>query len=206
MGSVNMENPYHHGDLKNALIAAGIKLLAESGIEGLSLRKLAREVGVSHNAPYMHFADKEAVLAAIAQQGFQILGEAIEEGQRAAAGDSIDMRLMAAARSYVTFALAHPNHLLVMFGNFATSDYPELVQISHASFHKLVQIMVEGRHSGTLREYEPEQLALLFWMNIHGLSALFIAQKIPQYVRQGLTDEELIQRSVRMICSGILRT
>lgn len=204
MGSVNMEIPYHHGDLKNALITAGIKLLAESGIEGLSLRKLAREVGVSHNAPYMHFADKEAVLAAIAHQGFQILGEGIEEGQHAVAGESLEARLMAAARSYISFALAYPNHLLVMFGKFTTSDYPDLVQTSHLTFHKLVEIMVDGRQSGELCEYEPEQLALLFWMNIHGLSTLFITQKIPDYARQGLTDDGLIQRSVQMICSGIL--
>jgi len=136
-----MKESYHHGDLKSTLIEAGVKLLSEEGVEGLSLRKLAREVGVSHNAPYMHFSDKEAVLAAIAQQGFQLLGEAVDAGQQMALTDSLEGRLTAVAQSYVKFAIDHPNHLMVMFGKLDASDHPELMQTSHATFHQLTRIV-----------------------------------------------------------------
>lgn len=198
------KDSYHHGDLKHALIEAGIKLLAEGGEQGLSLRKLAREVGVSHNAPYMHFADKEAVLAAIAEQGFQLLGEAIDAGQTGLSDAPFEARLTAAARSYVDFALAYPDHIMVMFGKLPTSAYPDLMQTAHATFDRLVQIMREGRRSAVLKDEEPTQLALLIWMNVHGLSALLIADKIPETVAQTAPHELLVERSIQMICRGIL--
>jgi AcrR family transcriptional regulator len=70
---------YHHGDLRGVLIAVATELLAEEGVHTLSLRKIAQKAGVSHNAPYMHFADKEAVLAAIAEEGFRLLSETVRE-------------------------------------------------------------------------------------------------------------------------------
>ena len=69
---------YHHGNLRNALLAIATELLVEDGIQALSLRKMAQRAGVSHNAPYMHFADKEAVLAAIAEEGFRRLAIEVE--------------------------------------------------------------------------------------------------------------------------------
>lgn len=195
---------YHHGDLKNALIEAGVRALAESGVEGLSLRKLARDVGVSHNAPYMHFADKEAVLAAIAQQGFDLLGTAIDHSQVDVGNAPIEARLVAAAHSYVNFALSHPNHLLVMFGNLPVSDYPELEKTAHETFQKLIQIMRDGLRHGQLIDEDAEQLALLLWTNVHGLSALLIADKVPDYVSAGRTNAALIEQGIQMLCRGIL--
>lgn len=200
-----MKDSYHHGDLKSTLIDAGVKLLSESGMEGLSLRKLAREVGVSHNAPYMHFADKEAVLAAIAEQGFLLLGEAIDAGQLQLSDQSIEARLQAAAQSYVNFALNHPDHLMVMFGKLDSAAYPDLIETAHATFNKLVTIMQVGHQSGTLVDQPAEQLAMLFWTNVHGLSALLIAQKIPEYARQKLTNEAITIWSIQMLLTGILR-
>jgi len=200
-----MKDSYHHGDLKSTLIDAGVKLLSESGMEGLSLRKLAREVGVSHNAPYMHFADKEAVLAAIAEQGFLLLGEAIDAGQLQLSDQSIEARLQAAAQSYVNFALNHPDHLMVMFGKLDSAAYPDLIETAHATFNKLVTIMQVGHQSGTLVDQPAEQLAMLFWTNVHGLSALLIAQKIPEYARQKLTNEAITTWSIQMLLTGILR-
>jgi AcrR family transcriptional regulator len=69
---------YHHGNLRNALIAIATELLAEEGVHALSLRKMAQRAGVSHNAPYMHFADREAVLVAIAEEGFRLLSVEVE--------------------------------------------------------------------------------------------------------------------------------
>src|SRR5215467_12607566 len=72
---------YHHGDLRAALIRAGLAILAEEGVQALTLRAAARRAGVSHNAPYRHFADKEALLAAIAEEGFIDLAARVEEAR-----------------------------------------------------------------------------------------------------------------------------
>lgn len=195
---------YHHGDLRNALIAAGVKLLADEGMAGLSLRKLARAVGVSHNAPYMHFPDKEAVLAAIAEQGFQLLGAAVDAGQQRVANAAMQTRLVAVAQSYVQFARTYPNHLQVMFGPLAADTYPELARTAQATFARLVQIMREGQQRGELKDGAADQLALLLWMNVHGLSTLLIAGKIPPNALGGQSVDDVTALSVRMLCDGIL--
>ncbi|HRF96152.1 MAG TPA: helix-turn-helix domain-containing protein, partial [Aggregatilineales bacterium] len=73
------KNTYHHGDLRNALLVGATEMLAQEGVHGLSLRQVAKHIGVSHNAPYQHFPDKEALIAAIAEQGFIRLGEAMDD-------------------------------------------------------------------------------------------------------------------------------
>src|SRR6516225_5158968 len=93
--------PYHHGDLRNALIQAGLELLAEGGAQELDLRKVARRAGVSHAAPYRHFADRQALIAAITEEGFRWLAEQIQETLRDAPDDSFD-QLLGVARAYVS--------------------------------------------------------------------------------------------------------
>lgn len=200
--SISNDN-YHHGDLKNALIAAGVQLLANEGVEGLSLRKLARDVGVSHNAPYMHFADKEAVLAAIAEQGFRLLGDVIAAGQAETGGAPIERRIALAARSYVNFALAHPSHLSVMFGNLSSTNYPDLARAASATFQMLIDIMRDGKRRNELGDFEAEHIALMIWTSAHGLSSLLIAQKIPTYALMSVNEEDLIGLLTQMIYQGI---
>src|SRR4051812_30727887 len=118
---------YHHGDLRNALIRAGQELLAAEGITGLDLRKVARAAGVSHAAPYRHFADKQALLAAIAEDGFyqlaQDIDDAIQQAPTTAAA-----QLEQLARAYVQFALDHPAHMREMFSGLTGEHaaYPQL--------------------------------------------------------------------------------
>src|SRR5579859_4246626 len=107
--------PYHYGNLRSALLAEALRALAEGGPASLSLRELARRLGVSHAAPYRHFADKDVLLAAIAQQGFELLAAEVE----AAAAQHPDESLFQLADmgwAYVRFALRQPQHFQVMFG------------------------------------------------------------------------------------------
>src|SRR5690242_11486913 len=97
---------YHHGDLKPALIAAALRALQKDG--AISLRHLAKELGVSHAAAYAHFPNKEAVLAAIAEEGFNMLGAEL----RAATGSNSLEIYRARRRIYVTFAVSHPGYFL----------------------------------------------------------------------------------------------
>src|SRR5215467_8023087 len=105
--------PYHHGNLREALLEAAIRLIAEVGPTAFTLREVARRAGVSHNAPYRHFQDKDDLMAAVAAQGFQELTAAMLE----AAGQRSDVReqLKQAGLGYVTFALRCPEHFTVMF-------------------------------------------------------------------------------------------
>jgi hypothetical protein len=94
---------------------------------------------------------------------------------------------------------------MVMFGKLDSAAYPDLIATAHATFDKLVTIMQAGKKSGMLVDQPAEQLATLFWINVHGLSMLVIAQKIPEYARQKLSDEAITTWSAQMLLTGILR-
>lgn len=203
----NHENTraYHHGDLRNTLIQLGTVMLLESGEAALSLRKLAQRAGVSHNAPYQHFADKDALIAAIAEEGFRILGTAIDKNLPASDSQQVaEARLMAVGRAYVDFALAHPAHLQVMFSSFPSAQYPSLVQQSTQTLARLVVLLQDIGAQGHLRDASTEDAALAVWMLLHGLSAILIADKIPAALRQDRSAPELTDTFVRMLCHGLL--
>lgn len=163
---------YHHGDLRNALVAAGELVLVESGVDALSLREVARRAGVSHAAPYRHFPDKQSLLIEIAINGFRALSSAID----AAVDGSVPepkARLLAALHAYVTFAAEHPEHLSLMFGPLATLKPPSLESAALAAFSKLVDLTeaaLEPHHARTPRARET--VALTLWAQAHGLAAL----------------------------------
>jgi len=96
---------YHHGDLRAALLHTAGKILEKEGLASVNVRKLARRAGVSHNAPYRHFPDRESLLAALAGEGFELLGNALESRPRREMGEA-----------YVEFALAHPQRFRLMCG------------------------------------------------------------------------------------------
>src|SRR5215472_1507516 len=106
--------PYHHGDLRHALIRAGLALLEEAGAANLDLRKVARKAGVSHAAPYRHFADKQALVAAINEEGFQWLAERIQATLREVPAEPFE-QLLGVALAYVRFAQEHPRLMREMF-------------------------------------------------------------------------------------------
>ena len=118
-------NTYQHGNLREALVQAGLKLLSEGGVEGLSLRAAAQLAGVSHAAPYRHFKDKDALVAAIAEQGFRLLTASMR-AQLAVldARHSVDTheRLVALGKGYVGFAWEHLAYFRVIFGGVLAKD------------------------------------------------------------------------------------
>src|SRR5437016_7879863 len=119
---------YHHGNLRTALLRAAGERLEKQGITALSLREAARRVGVSHNAPYRHFADRETLLAALAAQGFDELAAAVASGPPARMGEA-----------YVSFALEHPQRFRLMFeGSLSLSRHPRLREAASRSHEALV--------------------------------------------------------------------
>ncbi len=171
---------YHHGDLRNALIAAGLDLLTEHGPSALDLRKVARRAGVSHAAPYRHFADKEALVAAIAEQGFDRLTESLRVSIAAAPAQGYQ-RLRAAAQAYLRFALQQPACMREMFSGQTIDhkSHPGLYRASKRAFAVVLELVTDGQRRHVLAAGDPEQLALTVWSLVHGFSLLVIERQIP---------------------------
>ena len=176
---------YQHGNLAEALVQAGLKLLSEGGVEKLSLRAAAQLAGVSHAAPYRHFRDKEALVAAIAERGFRLLTAFMKEEVAAMApGAGAAERLRATGIGYLRFATAHPAYLQVIFGGVLGKDaLPEsLRQAGAEAYATLRAVVAEGAASGELRASRPEdedRLALASWSMVHGLATLIVNGAIP---------------------------
>lgn len=165
---------YHHGDLRTALLDAAVIVLAEHGVSGLSLRECARRAGVSHAAPYRHFASKEALLAAIATQGFAWLYDA---GVAAMAPFTDPVaRLDAYGLSYVRFALAHPQHFRLMFtSEFSLAPPTAQDQKDDRAYVLLRDAAVAVSAPGT----DPDMAAVAYWSRPHGLAMLLLDERIP---------------------------
>ena len=171
---------YHHGDLRNALIRAGQALLAEEGLAGLDMRKVARAAGVSHAAPYRHFADKQALLAAIAEDGFYQLAARMDAaiGQAPAhAGEQLEQL----ARAYVQFALDHPAHMREMFSGLSVerAAYSGLHAAAKQAFQRVVRVVEHGQARGEIGLGDPARLSMVAWTQIHGIAMLLIEDQLP---------------------------
>lgn len=167
---------YQHGNLRAALIQAGLKLLAEGGVPNLSLRAAAQLAGVSHAAPYRHFADKDALVAAIAEEGFRLLTVSMQRALEGLDAAPILPRFRALGLGYVRFAMAHPAHLRVMFGGMI--DDRRATEAVHAAgkeaYGLLHATVAEGLARGELRGPDADTVAAAAWSMVHGLSMLLI--------------------------------
>jgi AcrR family transcriptional regulator len=165
---------YHHGDLRRVLLDASIALIDEVGVGALSLREVARKAGVSHNAPYHHFPDKSALLAAIARDGFAGLAEETAAARIAATGPRA--RLEACGIGYVRFALRSPAHFRVMFHpELATPDeHPLVTSAAIPVFETLVQSVMEAQAAGEIPAGDPMPFVLTCWSCVHGLATLWL--------------------------------
>ena len=173
-------NRYHHGDLKNALIEAGIGILAKEGIGALSLRRVARRAGVSHAAPYAHFVDKQALVAAISTEGYQRLYERISQAVQEFQGDPA-RQLSEVVWAYVQFALNSPEHFKITFSGLLEKekDYPEFVEISKKSFGLVLKVVSKSQEAGVLKPGDSELLAVSIWSGMHGFVSLLLENQIP---------------------------
>lgn len=164
---------YHHGNLPAALIAAGLKLIEKKGVRALTLREIGARVGVSRMAAYRHFADKEDLLAAIREAGFEQFGKVLEQA-RSKAAKNFAARFKAMALAYVRFAAEHPAHFEVMFAWNPHRLAPPSPAGARA-FGILEQTIREGQEAGDVRPGDSVALARLAWAQVHGISMLRLA-------------------------------
>ena len=196
---------YHHGDLKNALIKAGVEILAKNGIEGLSLRKVAQRAGVSHSAPYAHFPDKQSLIAAISTEGFHQLYAELDAAVLAHSKNP-KKQLQEGARAYVRFALNHTDTFKIMFSGVLEKekDYPAFVEISSKTFERVVDVVQACQDAGVLHDTSVEMMAVAVWGQLHGIISLSLEGQIPHTVLDGQKLEDVVVFAIeQMILDGV---
>jgi AcrR family transcriptional regulator len=198
----NRGRPYHHGDLRAALIAEALRVLADGGgVAALSLRDLARRLGVSHAAPYRHFPDLDALLAAIAEEGFGRLTAALE---RAAASRPGPVEQLAEAGwAYVRFALEHPHYFRVMFsGRLADAPAsPALRAAGRRAFGVLLRCIAAGQAAGELAGGPADEPAAVAWAQVHGLATLLLDRQLAP--DDGADVEARVRRASQILIAGL---
>jgi len=196
--------PYHHGDLHQQILCAASDLLEENNINTLSLRAVAKKVGVSHTAPYRHFKDKEALLAGIAGLGYDELAAQLTEAVESHPGDPA-AQLQEAGHRYVQLALNCPQCTQLMFSGILPCDdtYPQLRASGDAAFDGLKVIIEEGQACGVFKQGDVELLALSAWSGIHGLTLLLIGGNLPEILTMSVDIRHLTTAIATTMLEGL---
>jgi AcrR family transcriptional regulator len=202
---IQLKQGYHHGDLRNALVSGGLKLLEQEGHSDFTLRDLARRVGVSAAAPYAHFADKSALLAAIAAVGFGRLRAATEA---ATAKDSDPLeQFLHMGSAYVRFGTDNPALYKLMFASeelpAKRGQYPELRAAAESALGLLIDMLGRMQRRGLLRAGDPEADALTVWAHVHGLTSLIITGRIECASDPAPQAAEIVKLSLMTLLGGL---
>src|ERR1700736_1192610 len=171
---------YHHGDLRAALVQAAMELLEESGETELSLRAVARRAGVSAAAPYRHYADREALVSAVAAVGYRELAERLAAAHPS---PSTPDELASVAVAYVQFALDRPALFRIMFGEPCDRDNDERVAATAA-----VSLYVREIVGRSFPQADAAALATAIWALVHGLAFLFLDGKLDARTPSAVAD------------------
>jgi len=174
---------YHHGNLKRVLLDQALALIEEKGSYDFTMRELARRTEVTHGAPYRHFSDKNALLAAIAEDGYTLLQKALLKRRKQEGTDPV-RHLRTLAQEVVKFAIKRPFHYQLMFGNLlkdADEKHPALKEAAGGVFELLAGIIAACQKQGSARtDFSPIELAIGAWSLAHGLSSLTLAGHFTQ--------------------------
>lgn len=195
------DQPYHHGNLRRTLLETAAARIETDGVEALSLRQLAREAGVSHAAPSRHFRDKQALLDALAEDGFHRLTAALEDvvgggvSKPAAARRQFDDL----SRGYVAFALAQPTLLALMFGlKHAPDARAELLAAGQSSMELTMRVVVAAQEVGAIGPGDPHHIALAAFATFHGIATLASGGLL-----DGVPTDELVATASEIFWRGL---
>jgi AcrR family transcriptional regulator len=196
-GTTGASTRYHHGNLRSALLERAERTIEAQGVESLSLRQLARDLGVSHGAPARHFRDKQALLDALAYDGFVAMNARLDA---AVAGDGpVAERLGAVAHAYVAFAVEHHALLQVMYTAKPAPDAsPRLQQIGQASLATTTDLIRAAQESGDVASGDPDRLALVAFAAVHGVATLATNDLL-----DGVPVDEATHATVSLLWAGL---
>jgi AcrR family transcriptional regulator len=171
---------YHHGDLRNALVAAARDLISTGSPEQITLREVSRRVGVNHRAVYRHFADLTSLLAAVAEEGYRALIDELTATLAPMKRSSTEKRLEALGVTYVAFAVDHPAHYRIMFGRRLNEDgrFPELEDLVERAYAVLAGELRAGQASGRFADVPLREAVFSFWALAHGFASLALVRRI----------------------------
>jgi AcrR family transcriptional regulator len=190
--------PYHHGNLRQALLHAAEVALEARGIQHLSLRELSRELGVSHASPQRHFATKQDLIDALAIMGFERLSSVVAKAAEPRSED-FDARLTKAAFAYVGFAVKHPALFALMFeAKRRPGMLPELRVALMTAYSHIPKILKEGQEAGKIIGGDPDRLALTIGAALHGLVAMSIDGKV-----RGAPLRAIVPETVQHVLKGL---
>lgn len=183
--------PYHHGDLRAALVRAGLEAVEQGGPEAVSLREIAASLGVSRAAPYRHFTDRRALLAAIAAEGFEDLTAAYGQALGSAVEPVNGLRRV--ARAYLTLAFTRPGLYRLMFdSDILGADAPEaLTAQSAAVFQALARAVADADPAADARALKLR--AVTGWAALHGFISLVQARRLKGSMVEPLTEAEMVE-------------
>jgi AcrR family transcriptional regulator len=174
---MSAKDTYHHGNLRRALLDEALVLIAEKGVEGLSLREVASRIGVSHAAPYHHFADKPALVHALAHEGMSLMDDQMAAAEEASGGDPNE-RLLGIGMAYVVFAVERPDYYAAMNApeiNNPAAQLPEFQpdDAQGNTWQRLVNAILACQEAGEMPQGDPVILGVYLWSLVHGLAELW---------------------------------
>jgi len=197
--TVNM--PTSPPDTKQVLLRAAVEIAETDGVGAIGLREAARRAGVTHGAPYRHFENQQALVAAVAEQGFRELMAEVQAAH-AAAGADVLARFHALGLAYLRFALAHPGQFRVMFGAEAAAE-PAVRSAEAAVFALAVNQIASAQRQGLIAAGDPQELALLAWSTAHGLAVLMIDGLVQWVGLDTTAPERLAKRITALMFNGL---
>jgi len=194
-------SPYHHGNLKDALVEEALKMVKTDGIQSITLRELTTKLGSSRSAIYRHFSSKDELIRAVIQAGFMQLDETISPFL--ISNDTVLARFRNMGEAYIAFALTNPNIYRMIFGNEVQTQREESCDIHNeensGGFQHLVALLIEGQEKKIFKDDDPILQATYVWASIHGLSNLCIDGHI--HVQDNI--EALFELSFETIIKGM---
>jgi AcrR family transcriptional regulator len=198
------KNGYHHGDLTNALLAAALARVEQDGADAVSLRDLAQALGVSRAAPYRHFPDRDALLAAVAARGFEDLVAEYEAVLAAPCSDDADLP-QRGWLVYLDFARRRPGLFRLMFdSDFLGRDRPPAVLIPPANrAYQLLWEAMRRAHPGK-DDREIKKRTLTGWSTIYGYIALNRGRRFKTFMTEPLSEEEVVDAVLDASCRGVV--
>jgi AcrR family transcriptional regulator len=184
------DRPYHHGNLRTALLEQAERTVRERGVQALSLRELARDIGVSHGAPRRHFPDRQALLDALSEAGFTRLGAELRSAV-AGAGEDFEARLRATGTAYVRFATRDAALLELMFAGKHREGAGALQEAAERTFSVMLELIQQGQDDGALERGDPERVGLVLLATIQGIATLITGGMVQADRLDGLVADAI---------------
>jgi AcrR family transcriptional regulator len=203
--SVKKRKNYHHGSLRNELLSESAQIIKKNGLAALSLRKLAKKCDVSATALYRHFADKNSLVIAVIQRGYELLYEHLNTvfGET---DNNIISRLKSLGYGYIEFAQQHQNFFYIMYSNYLLPENytDELNNISNKVYKLLENLIEKGIKSKILKKDNPNLITFSMWSYLHGITLLILQGKANEIISKSDTSiKKFVNHLMEFLQTGI---